>query len=147
MLEETNYLEIDESKSKYSLDKLIPDSEEAINLWHKHVSIYTSRARFWKPSLEMGKKCMDAMRRRIFTPQQRAKYMYTEKKWPIELQLTKKFINTLSSEIKKAIPGSEITFEDSPPPENAAKPETFDTVIRHVKQQKHILMKLALQKQ
>jgi hypothetical protein len=141
MVEPEHFLEIDESESKYALNRLNPETDEAINLWHKHVSIYTSRARFWNPRLEMGKKCMDAMRRRIFTPQQRAKYMFTEKKWPIELQLTKKFINTLTSEIKKAVPGADITFEDSTPPENAAKPETFSTVINHVKQQKKILQK------
>jgi len=134
MLEET-YVDIDESSDRYALKNLVPESEAAINLWQKKVAQFIQRSEFWKPSLEMGKKCMNAMQRKIFTPRQRAKYLRTEHKWPVELQLTKKFVNTLTNEIKKAIPGSDITYEDDSPTENAAKPETFNVVITMMKQQ------------
>lgn len=137
-MQENDFLEIDESTPEYELRKLTPGSEAMLNLYHKHVTKYITRAKFWKERLNIGKRCMNALRREIFTPGQRAKYRVLEKKWPIELQLMKRVINTLSDKIESAVPGSEITYEDDSPPQYAAKPETVKTVLTWMKQQLRI---------
>lgn len=139
--DQIDFLEIDESRPEYALDKLIPNSDEAINLFRKHLSRYTARAQFWKPRLDIGKKCMNYMRRDILTPGQRAKYLYVEKKWPIEPQEMKPVINALGHQIMQAVPGADITYEDETPPETAAKPETVSTVLTWMKQQLKIAQK------
>lgn len=141
-----DFLNIVESDAKYSLENLIAGSQEMLDLFSKNLQKYITRAKFWKPRLEIGKKCMNYMRREVFTEAQRAKYRIVEKKWPIELQLMKRVINTLGDKIEDAIPGADITYEDDDPPTTAAKPEVMKTVLTWMKNQlsiqekrKHVL--------
>ncbi len=134
MSEQIDFLELDESRPQYDIDSLEPGSDEAIALWQKHLSRYNARARFWKDRLDIGKKCMNYMRRDILTPGQRAKYLYVDKKWPIEPQEMKPVINALAYQIQQAVPGADITYEDENPPETVAKPETVQTVLTWLKQ-------------
>ena len=132
---DVDYLEIDETSQEYNIDKLIPGEERTIAIWNKHFSRYVARAKFWQSRLEVGKKCQNFMRRDIFTPGQRAKYMQVEKKWPIEPQEMKPIINALMKNIADSAPSSDITYEDETPPETAAKPETVSNVLTWLKQQ------------
>jgi hypothetical protein len=127
-----SYLEIDESSPEYAIDKLTPESEAATRLWEKHFTRYVSRAKFWRPRLDIAKQCARAEGRNILTDAQRQKY-YDEDKWPIEPQEMRPIIATLERMIEKAIPGTDVTFEDETPPPNAASPDIIKTVISWIK--------------
>ena len=119
-----NYYELDESEKKYSLKKLKPKSEEWLDLWTKNLLFYDAYSRFWKPRLDLAKKCMNYMRREIFTYGQRIKYKDVQKKIPIEPQEMKPVITSLCDQIKKLIQSFVVTMEDETPPENAAENQT-----------------------
>jgi hypothetical protein len=127
-----DYLELDESSPEYDIDKLVPESEAALNIWNKHFTKYVSRAKFWKPRLDIAKKCAQFEGRNILTPQQRSKYL-AEDKWPIEGQEMRPIISSLERMIERAIPGTDVTFEDETPPPNAAQPDTVKTAISWLK--------------
>jgi hypothetical protein len=124
------YFEIDDSDKKYSLDKMSVRSEEYLQLWTKHFLMFQHFAQYWGSRLEMGKKCQRYMRRDIFTPGQRKKYLYIEDKWPIEPPILKPIIRDMSNLIKQSVPGYAIEMEDSSPPPNAAKPEVVNTTLK-----------------
>ena len=130
-----DYLEIDESSEEYEIDKLDPGEERTIAIWHKHLSRYVARSKFWESRLNVGKKCMNFMRRDIFTGAQRYKYLNVDNKWPIESQEMKPVMNALAHQIMHSAPGADITYEDENPPETAAKPEVMQTVLTWLKQQ------------
>ena len=140
--EQIDYLEIDESSPEYDIERLTPGSDEALALFQKHLSRYVARSRFWKSRLDIGKKCMNFMRRDIFTPGQRSKYLQVDKKWPIEPQEMKPVINALAHQIQHSAPSTDTTYEDEDPPETAAKPETMSTVLTWLKQQLKIERRL-----
>jgi hypothetical protein len=127
-----SYLDIDESTKEYFIDNLVPGSDKAINLWAKHMEKYVSRARFWKPRLDIAKKCFEFEARNILTPTQRKKY-WEQDKWPIEPQVMRPIVAALERMIEKAVPGSDITYEDETPPETAASPDVAKTVISWIK--------------
>ncbi len=127
-----DYLSIDESSQEYAIDKLIPESEQALALWWKHFRKYVSRAKFWKPRLTVAKQCAQFEGRNILTPSQRQKYL-DEDKWPIEPQEMRPIIASLERMIERAVPGTDVTYEDETPPENAASPDTVKTVISWLK--------------
>lgn len=127
-----DYLELDESSPEYAIEKLIPESEVSLKIWNKHFTKYVSRAKFWKPRLDVAKKCARFERRDILTDQQRDKY-WSEDKWPIEPQEMRPIIASLEKMIEKAMPGTDVTFEDETPPPNAANPDTVKTVISWLK--------------
>lgn len=124
-----NIIEINESDKKYQLDKLTPLDKNWKDLFSQELLIYEQYSRFWRPRLNLGKKCMDVMRRDIFTAQQRADYE-AQNKVPVEPQELKRIINSLAEEIKKAVQSSNISTEDDTPPENAAKPEVVNVVLK-----------------
>lgn len=128
-----NYYELDESEEKYSLKKLKPKSEEWLDLWTKNLLFYDAYSRFWKPRLDLAKKCMNYMRREIFTYGQRIKYKDVQKKIPIEPQEMKPVITSLCDQIKKLIQSFVVTMEDETPPENAAQPEVVNLVLKWLK--------------
>jgi hypothetical protein len=136
---EQSYLEIDESK--YPIGDLIPESKTWLDLWHKHITRYQTRAKFWTSRLALGKKCSQFEGRNIFTPEQRAQYLRVEKKYPIEPQEMKPIIATLERMIEQAVPGSDITYEDESPAENSASPDTVKTVISYIKHKTGLLDK------
>lgn len=127
-----SYLDIDESSQEYLIDNLVPGSDKTINLWTKHMEKYVSRSRFWKPRLDIAKKCFEFETRNILTPQQRQKY-WEQDKWPIEPQEMRPIIASLERMIERAVPGSDITYEDETPPETSASPDTVKTVISWLK--------------
>jgi hypothetical protein len=122
------YAEVDESLPEYATEKLDPQSAGAQKLWAKHMSLWQTWSRFWAPRLQMGKKCMNFMRRDIFTPEIRTEYRVQDK-YPIEPQVMKPLINTLAGQIASLVKSSAITMEDGNPPENAASPDVLNTVI------------------
>lgn len=127
-----DFLEIDESLPEYAIDKLVPDSDPALKIWSKHFTKYVSRAKFWKPRRDIGKKCARFERRVILTDGQRKKYE-DEDKWPIEPQEMRPIMAALEKMIEKALPGTDVTFEDETPPPEAAQPDTVKTVISWLK--------------
>ena len=122
-------LEINEADKKFRLDKLDPKDENFILLFSQSLLHYEQRARFWKPRLDLGQKCMEVMQRDIFTPKQRADYR-NEGKVPVEPQELKKIINALGDQIKESVQTSNISAEDETPPQNAAKPEVVNVVLK-----------------
>lgn len=127
----TNFLEIDESKSKYALDKMKVRSEEWVNLWTKNILMYDAYARFWRPRIDMGKKCYDYRKRKIFTRGQLTK-LQVQEKIPIQPQEMKKEINTLCRLIEDMVQTSMVEMEDESPPENAAPPEVVNVVLKWI---------------
>jgi hypothetical protein len=123
-------LEIDETDPKYAIEKIKVKSEEWINLWTKNLLIYEAYARFWKPRLEVGKKCMNYMRREIFTKGQLTKYRDVQKKIPVQPQEMKKIINSLADQIGKMVQSTMVTMEDDSAPETAASPEVVNIVLK-----------------
>lgn len=135
MTTNVNHLEIDESKPKYALDKMKPGSQEWINLWTKNLLTYEAYARFWKPRLEIGKKCLEYKRRKIFTAGQLTKMKDIQGKIPVEPQEIKKVVNSLKDQISKMMQATTVTQEDDSPPENAASPEVIDVVLKWMEYQ------------
>ena len=127
-----DYLQLDESSPEYAISKLIPGSDASEKLWAKHFTKYVSRAKFWKPRLDIAKKCARFERRDILTDEQRSKY-WNDDKWPIEPQEMRPIIASLERMIERAIPGTDVTYEDETPPPNAAQPDTVKTVISWLK--------------
>lgn len=125
-----NTFEIDETEEKYSLEKLKVKSEEWLKLWTKNLLFYDAYARFWKNRLDTAKKCMDYMRREIFTYGQRTKYKDVQGKIPVEPQEMKPVITALCDQIKEMVQSSMVTTEDETPPENAASPEVVNVVLK-----------------
>lgn len=128
-----DFYSIDESDPKYSLDRLIPESDEWVGLFQKLLTQYKTRANFWKGKIDLGKKCVRFERRDILTPEQRARYIAVEDKIPIEPQEIKPVIATLERLIRNAVPGTDIAFEDETPPPNAASPDVMKFVISKFK--------------
>lgn len=126
-------LNIDETKPKYELEKLKPDSESHAELYTKHLLEYQDRSQFWKHALEVGAKCMRFARRNVFTPEQRRAYR-AQGKIPVEPQEMKTVINVLVDQIQKGVRSTIITYDDDSPPENAARPEVINSVSGHFKQ-------------
>lgn len=125
---------VNESDSKYRLDKLYPGSDVATELYIKTLLEYEDRSRFWMPSLKIGAKCMRCRRRDIFTPGQRQAYS-DEGKVPVEPQEMKLVINVLVDQIQKGVRSTITTFDDDTPPPTSAKPEVVNSVMGHFKQQ------------
>lgn len=128
-----NHFDIDETDEKYSFAKMKVKSEEWLNLWTKNLLFYDAYSRFWKTRLDLAKKCMNYMRREIFTYGQRTKYKDVQRKIPIEPQEMKPVITSLCDQIKKLIQSSVVTMEDETPPENAAQPEVVNLVLKWLK--------------
>ena len=122
--------EIDESKPEYAINKLVTGSDESQALWTKHFLYWQEFAKFWRPRLEMGKKCNSYMRREIFTRSQRLKYMNGQDKIPIEPQEMKPVINSLAAMVKKSVRSGSVIAEDETIPEKATKPEDMNIVIK-----------------
>jgi hypothetical protein len=123
---------LDETKEKYSLDKMKVGGEDWIHLWNKCLMIYQTLSRYWGPQLETGKECMNYMRRKIFTSGQIQKMINVDGKYPIQPQEMKGPINTLLRMIVRNVQSSVMTTEDSTPPENAASAEDFNVVLKKV---------------
>lgn len=124
------YQEIDESQAKFAIENITDES--MAHLFAKHYSIYVDYSTFWKPRLEIAKKCHNYMRRDIFTPGQRKRYMDVDGKWPIEPQEMKPVINALTGMIRDRIRSGTVTMEDDTPPDNAADPTVVDVVLKHL---------------
>lgn len=135
-----DYLDLDESSEQYNIALLTPTKEETTMLWTKHYEKYVSRSKFWKPRLDIAKKCFEFEGRNILTPSQRRKYI-SEDKWPIEPQVMRPIINSLAQMIDRAVPGSDITYEDETPPETAADPDVVKTVISFIKHKLNLIDK------
>ena len=127
--------EIDESDPQYALDKLEPGSPDAFRVYLKHFIMYQQWCRFWTPRLQLGKKCHSFMRRDIFTPAQRKKYLEVQDKWPIEPQEMKPIINKLTGAIMDRVKSGSVTMEDSNPPPHAASPDTVNVVLKWLSNQ------------
>lgn len=127
-------VDLDETKEKYSLDKMKVGGEDWIHLWNKCLMIYQTLAKYWQPQLSVGKECMDYMRRKIFTDGQIQKMINVDGKYPIQPQEMKQPINTLMRMIVRNVQSSVMTAEDSTPPEGAASAEDFNVVLKKVSQ-------------
>jgi len=125
-------IDLDESKEKYSLDKMKVGGEDWIHLWNKCLLVYETLSRFWGPQLGIGKECMNYMRRIIFTDGQLRKMINVDGKYPIQPQEMKGPINTLMRMIVRNVQSSVMTAEDSTPPDNAASAEDFNVVLKTV---------------
>lgn len=124
------FFEIDESDSRFNIDKLRPESNEWQELWSKSMIMLEQYTDFWEQRIEIGKKCMRYMRADILTPKQRSDYKALGM-IPVEPQEMKKVINSLSFQIKQSVQGSNVTSEDDDPPDSAAKPEVVSVVIKN----------------
>lgn len=131
-------VDLDESKEKYSLDKMEVGGEDWIHLWNKCLLIYQNLSRYWGPQLEIGKECMNYMRRIIFTEGQLKKMINVDQKYPIQPQEMKGPINTLMKMILRNVQSSVMTAEDATPPENAASAEDFNVVLKKVSEDIHL---------
>jgi len=119
----------DDTEKKYAIDNLKPGSDEWGLLWNKNLLFYETMAKFWNPRRDMGKKCMNYARMKIFTSGQRAKYEDIYKKITIEPQEMIHVINALMAQITKTVQASYVTTEDETPPPTAASAEDLDTVV------------------
>lgn len=125
-------LNINESSNKYALDKLVPGSDVATDLYAKTLLEYQDRARFWKPSIDIGAKCQSYLRRDIFTPAQRKGYRDLGK-IPVEPQEMKTAINVLVDQVQKGVKSTIISFDDDSPPSSSANPEVVNVVMKDMK--------------
>lgn len=124
-----DFMALDESDEKYQIDKLLPGSQEAADIFNKSIEIYSEWSRFWTPRLEIAKKCMKYLRRDIFTPEQRNAYRALDK-IPVEPQEMKQVIDPLVGQIINTIRSAAVTMEDGNPPANAARPEAVAKVLK-----------------
>ena len=120
--------EINEADPKYSINKLIPTLDITKKLFTKVWLIFEERSRFWKPRIDVGKKCMNFKRRDVFTSAQRKTYNQN-KKIPIETQEMKTALNTLSDLVKKGVRSTTIKYEDNDPGQNVPTPEVVNVVL------------------
>ncbi len=122
-------LNFKENDPEFAIEKLYAGSTQMAQLWVKHETIRKDFSEFWRPRSTIGKKCMDFMRRDIFSTATRQKYLNVQDKWPIEPQVLKPVIDTLAAQIANQVKSYTVTSEDSTPPENSAKPEVIATVL------------------
>jgi len=141
MNQASSFYEIDESEDKYAIEKLRPGSEEMKAVWTKTFTLYQIFADYWKPRIEIGKKCENFMRREIFSRGQRMKYMNLQDKWPIEPQEIKPVIDALMSEISQRVRSGSVTMDDDTPPPNAAPPEVVNVVLKWLEKNYNIQYK------
>lgn len=132
MNEPESFYEIDESQDKYAIEKLRPGSEEMKAVWTKNFTLYQTFANYWKPRIEMGKKCENFLRRDIFSRGQRMKYLHLQDKWPIEPQEVKPVVDSLMSQISLRVRSGAVTMDDDTPPPNAAPPEVVNVVLQWI---------------
>jgi hypothetical protein len=134
----TEFLDkIDEADPKYAIDKLVPGSDAAKDIWQKCICIYQTLAKFWAPRIEVGRCCQRYLRRDIFSAEQREKYELQDK-WPIEPQELKPVINAAAGQIGQTVRSSAITMEDDEPPANAARPDVMNVVIKWLQTRMHL---------
>jgi hypothetical protein len=128
-------------KHKDGSDGLLFGEESTKKLFNKTMKRYDTLSRFWAPRLELGKKCQRFLRRDIFTPDQRAKYTNVQDKITVEPQEMKPVINALVGAVSKTVRSGAITMEDSNPPDNVAKPDTINVVIKWWENTLHLARK------
>lgn len=125
-----DFMNIKESDPKYDIKNLTAGSEASKEIFNKAVSIYESWARFWSERISVGKKCMNFMRREIFTAKQRGFYVNVQEKIPVEPQEMKPVIDALVGQVSQTVRSSTVTMEDGDPPETVARPETVAKVLK-----------------
>lgn len=123
-------MNIRESDPKYAISKLAAGSEVAKQIYSKTITIYEMWARYWRDQLSVGKKCMNYMRRDIFTPEQRNFYKDVQEKIPIEPQEMKPVIDAMVGMVSQTVRSSTVTMEDGDPPDKVARPETVAKTLK-----------------
>ena len=138
-------MNIKESDSKYKIENMGPGSDAMKELFNKQIFIYEQWSRFWASSLSVGKKCMNYMRRDIFTPEQRKYYRNIQEKIPVEPQEMKQVIDSLVGQVTQTVRTATVTMEDGNPPPTVARPETVAKVLKFWQNRLKVQRKCELQ--
>jgi len=123
-------LDFDVTAPEFETDQLDPGEDNTVRYWARVMTLYQERAHFWQERLNMGRKCARYMRRQIFTAEQKDVYTNTLNKIVVEPQEVKPVINSLMRAIRKRVNPGTVSMEDSDPPENTAKPEVTEIVLK-----------------